>query len=515
MAMTFQEAIKSVINDFGKDIFTNVSVVNILSDYNGYEECKAFRIILRVIISEGYLDQIRMTKNWETNCSKLIERFVNNTGFQEEKSAYVINSIAIGLGLTNASYSYNQDNSTCVTHSNFDYTNTEAENGVKGGIKDEYGVVYSKDGERLIACKKKSITSYKVKEGTKIICDSAFVGCKKLKSIILPHNDISIGALAFSGCESLESFRITKNIKFISYNPFAGCDIISLDGENDKYVTVDDCLYSKDKKTLISYNSYKSNDTVINSVQTIGEYAFSENKTLSSLTLTDNVSVIKECAFYNCKTLKLIKLPKKLKQLEEYVFDGCTNLVSISIPQGIGSIESYTFANCKNLSNIDIPTGVNFIDFHAFAYCSGLVNLNLPSSLTTIGNGAFYYCENLNEILFKEGLEIIEDYAFNSTKNLSKLQLPKSLKSIGKSAFSWNEKIVHLSLPEGLVSLDEGAFMGLQRLETISLPYSLTNIKKECFASCYKLQKITIPYGTKERFEKLLDKNLHKFLIEK
>ena len=41
------------------------------------------------------------------------------------------------------------------------------------------------------------------------------------------------------------------------------------------------------------------------------------------------------------------------------------------------------------------------------------------------------------------------------------------------------------------------------------------NIKKECFASCYKLQKITIPYGTKERFEKLLDKNLHKFLIEK
>ena len=52
--MTFQEAIKKVINDFGKDILSNPSIVNILSDYNGYEESKAFKIILRIIISEGY-----------------------------------------------------------------------------------------------------------------------------------------------------------------------------------------------------------------------------------------------------------------------------------------------------------------------------------------------------------------------------------------------------------------------------------------------------------------------------
>lgn len=202
--MTFQEAIKTVINDFGKDILTNPSVVNILSDYNGYEESKAFKIILRIIISEGYLDQIRMTKNWELNCSKIIERFVNNTGFQEEKSVYVINCIAVGLGLTTGANSYSSSNTTSVTHLDFDYTKTEVLDKGKGGTKDQYGVVYSKDGERLILCKNKSITSYKIKEGTKIICDSAFADCKKLKSIKLPHNDISIGGLAFENCESLE-----------------------------------------------------------------------------------------------------------------------------------------------------------------------------------------------------------------------------------------------------------------------------------------------------------------------
>jgi len=366
--MTFQEAIKSVVNDFGKDILANPSVVNILSDYNGYEESKAFRIILRIIISEGYIDQIRMSKNWELSCAKLIERFVNNTGFQEDKAVYVINSIAIGLGLSTGNFSYSKENSACVIQSDFDYTKTEAENGVKGGIKDEYGVVYSKDGVRLLACKKKSITNYKIKEGTKIICDFAFSDCKKLKSIELPHNDIGIGAFAFENCTSLESFKITKNIKYLACNPFAGCDIISLEGENDQYVTLDDSLYSKDKKILISYNSYKSNNTILNTVQTIGEYAFSENKTISSLTLTDNVSSIEEGAFYNCK-IKIIKLPKRLKHLGYRAFQGCTNLVSLSIPQGVSTIESCTFENCKSLSKIDIPEGVNFIDSYSFDNC--------------------------------------------------------------------------------------------------------------------------------------------------
>ena len=512
--MTFQDAIISVINDFGKDIFTNVSVVNILSDYNGYEESKAFRIILRIIISEGYIEQIRMTKNWELNCSKLIERFVNNTGFQEDKAVYVINSIAIGLGLITGKVSYSIENSTCVAQSDFDYTKTEAENGVKGGIKDEYGVVYSKDGVRLLACKKKSIVSYEIKEGTKIICDSAFADCKKLKSIKLPHNDIAIGAFAFDNCTSLESFKITQNIKYIGSNPFTGCDIISLDGENEKYVTIDDCLYSKDKKILISYNSYKSNNTILNSVQTIGENAFSGNKELSSLTISDNVTSINERAFADCK-LKIIKLPKRLKYLGDSAFFNCTNLVSLSIPGGIKTIEFNTCYNCKSLSKIDIHEGVNFIDSYSFDNCLSLVNLNLPGSLTTIGRGNFSNCENLISIGFKEGLEIIEDYAFSSTKNLCELHLPKSIKSIGKHAFSWNDKIVYLSLPEGLVSLDEGAFQGLTCVETIDLPFSLTSVSDKCFTSCYKLKKINIPSGTRTRFVKLLDKSLHKFLIEK
>ena len=43
--MTFQDAIISVINDFGKDILSNASLQNFLNDYNAFDESKSFRVI--------------------------------------------------------------------------------------------------------------------------------------------------------------------------------------------------------------------------------------------------------------------------------------------------------------------------------------------------------------------------------------------------------------------------------------------------------------------------------------
>ena len=41
--MKFQEAIISVINDFGKDILSNASLQNFLNDYNAFDECNAVK----------------------------------------------------------------------------------------------------------------------------------------------------------------------------------------------------------------------------------------------------------------------------------------------------------------------------------------------------------------------------------------------------------------------------------------------------------------------------------------
>ena len=108
--MNFQKAIVSVINDYGKDILLKSTVINILSDYNAFQESKAFKVILKHIISEGFLDQIQYIKNWETSHPQLINRFVENTGFQYDKSLYVVSSLAYALGISQTTASYNISN---------------------------------------------------------------------------------------------------------------------------------------------------------------------------------------------------------------------------------------------------------------------------------------------------------------------------------------------------------------------------------------------------------------------
>lgn len=43
------------------------------------------------------------------------------------------------------------------------------------GIKDEYSVVYSRDGARLLKCDNIHITNYKIKDNTVVICDMASI----------------------------------------------------------------------------------------------------------------------------------------------------------------------------------------------------------------------------------------------------------------------------------------------------------------------------------------------------
>lgn len=115
--MKFQEAIVAVIDEFGREILNNPNVVNILSDFNAYEESKALKVILRNVIIEGYLDQILYVKDWDKSSSRILDKFVDNTGFQEDKAIYLLNSLAHGLGLTPQQAEYRSAQNSGTTHS--------------------------------------------------------------------------------------------------------------------------------------------------------------------------------------------------------------------------------------------------------------------------------------------------------------------------------------------------------------------------------------------------------------
>lgn len=99
--MKFQEAITLVINDFGKDILTNNSLMNILNDYNAFSEERFVKNVIRTICENGYM--IKLLHSLENNSllvfvNQCSYELYNEYGISKDITLNVLNSIIIGLG---------------------------------------------------------------------------------------------------------------------------------------------------------------------------------------------------------------------------------------------------------------------------------------------------------------------------------------------------------------------------------------------------------------------------------
>ena len=187
------------------------------------------------------------------------------------------------------------------------------------GVKDEYGVIYSKDGKRLLEGNW-TLTEYTVRKGTRVICDGAFgaifvfLGCS------------SITSHALLGCSSLTSLTLPSSLQSIGDRAFYGC------------------------KSLTSL-------TLPSSLQSIGDHAFYRCSSLTSLTLPSSLQSIGDHAFYDCSSLTSLTFPSSLQSIGDSAFSCCSSLTSLTLPYSLQSIGEEAFDYCKSLSTLYIPAG--------------------------------------------------------------------------------------------------------------------------------------------------------------
>ena len=126
---------------------------------------------------------------------------------------------------------------------NLDMSTKVTEEELNEAITDEWGVKYSKDGRRLLKAPQKLDSTYSIKEGVKIICDSAFFGCYSLSDIVIPSSVTSIGDCAFSGCYSLSEIVIPSSVTNIGDYAFSGCDSLSEIVSPSSVTSIGDCAF--------------------------------------------------------------------------------------------------------------------------------------------------------------------------------------------------------------------------------------------------------------------------------
>ena len=226
--------------------------------------------------------------------------------------------------------------------------------------------------------------------------------------------------------------------------------------------------------TTGTIKKYNGNDAVVNipseingiPVETIGNAAFQDNTTITSVTIPDNVTEIGSNAFADCTNLTSVNykgdwsnltiqsgnpavedaaneqlfdfkftpdntavivtryngtaadvtIPSRYKGKPVTMIDHAafhdSAVTSVTIPDSVTSIPDDAFAFCSQLTNISIPNSVTFIGFAAFNSCTSLKSITLPSSLSTIQSSAFYNCGNLETIRIPVSVTFIGNYAF-------------------------------------------------------------------------------------------------------
>ena len=257
---------------------------------------------------------------------------------------------------------------------------TEATNAeLNEAITDEFGVKYSKDGRKLLQASKELDGTYSIRKGTKIVCDRAFSGCRSLNCLVISDSVTSIGTWAFAYCESLKSLVIPASVTSIGGGAFCGCRSLSSLVIPDSVTSIGDSTFS--------YCESQRSLVIPNSVGNIIGNPFSgwngELKCLSPYFIYDNKVLFDKdknaiISFRDKDTTSYI-IPDYITSIGDSAFEDCSSLSSVVFPDSVTSIGNRAFNECDSLRSVVIPDGVTSIGDNVFQFCSSLIPKTQPN----------------------------------------------------------------------------------------------------------------------------------------
>ena len=228
-------------------------------------------------------------------------------------------------------------------------------------------------------------------------------------------------------------------------------------------------------------------------VTTIGDYAFWDCSSLTSVTIPDSVTSIGSSAFYKCRSLTSVTIPDSVTTIEYGAFDGCSSLTSVTIPYSVTTIRDSVFWGCTSLTSVTIPDSVTSIEKRAFIYCSSLTSVTIPDSVTKIGEYAFEYCTSLTSVTIPDSVTAIGNYTFKGCSSLTSVTIGNNVTTIGTEAFYYCSSLTSVIIPDSVTKIGYYAFDGCSNLTSVTIPDSVTTIEHHAFQGCSSLTSVTIP----------------------
>ena len=213
--------------------------------------------------------------------------------------------------------------------------------------------------------------------------------------------------------KATEPFAISEEKTDLSYNDadeifaISGGGMLNFKVVNSVKKTVEVTGLSNDdyEENIVIPESVIHNDKTYTVVSIRGQE--DEKNIRGAFALTDIVTIqlpntietIGENAFSKCRKLNSINIPSSVETIGDGAFAGCDVRIDSKSNNYVVRDDALFTRDMKKLiyvptskTNFNIPNGVTTIGDNAFLWCSELEKIDIPNGVTSIGENAFKYC---------------------------------------------------------------------------------------------------------------------------